>query len=73
MHECGAPIFRSSDGVLAAREAGRGAALWVSKSALVGFLSWCAAIGVDLLVLPQDQLFSKQLLVAAASYDWQTP
>ena len=44
----------------------RGAALGVSISALAGFLSWCAVTGVDLLVFPQDQLFSKQLLAAAS-------
>jgi hypothetical protein len=72
MRECGAPTFRSSDGVLASGEAGRGAALGVSISALAGFLSWCAVTGVDPLVFPQDRLFSRQLL-AAGSYDRQTP
>jgi hypothetical protein len=50
-----------------------GAALGVSLSALAGFLSWCAVTGVNLLVFPQDQMISKQLHAAAASYDRQTP
>lgn len=45
----------------------RGAALGVSTSA--GFLSWCAVIGVNLLVFPQDQL----LAADAGSHDRQTP
>ena len=51
----------------------RRAALGVSISALAGFLSWCAVTGANLLVFPQDQMFSKQLHAAAASYDRQTP
>lgn len=50
----------------------RGAALGVSISALAGFLSWYAVTGVNPLDFPQDRLFSRQLL-AAASYDRQTP
>ena len=87
MRECGALTLRSSDGVLALGEAGRGAderisrrkflrhgaALGVSISALAGFLSWCAVTWVCPLVFPQDQLSSGQLLAAAASYDRQTP
>jgi hypothetical protein len=51
----------------------RGAALGASLSALAGFVSWCAVTGANLLVFPQDQMFSKQLHAAAASYDRQTP
>ena len=51
----------------------RGAPLGVSISALAGSLSRCAVTRVNPLVFTQDQLFSRQLLVAdAASYDRQT-
>ena len=71
MRECRAPTSRSSDGVLASGGAGRGAALGVSISDLVGLLSWRAVTGVHPFVFPQDKLFSKQLL-AAAGYERQT-
>ena len=87
MRECGVPTFRSSDRVLASGEAGRvpderigrrkisrrGATLGVSISALAGFLSRCVITRVRPLVFTQDQLYSRQLLIAdAASYDRQT-
>ena len=50
----------------------RGTALGVSISPLAGFLAWYAVTAVNPLVFAQDRLFSKQLL-AAASYDRQTP
>ena len=84
MRECGVPTFRSSDRVLASGEAGRvpigrrkisrrGATLGVSISALAGFLSRCVITRVRPLVFTQDQLYSRQLLIAdAASYHRQT-
>lgn len=67
MRDRGAPAFRSCDGVLESGGAGRGVALVVSIDAMTRFLSWCAVIGVDLLVFPQKPL------LAAASHTRQTP